>query len=276
MIGITNTRIGHDIARQSALAGQVARTQIEISTGKKVQLASDDPVASARLATIRQSQSDHEAWASNIALGQSLSDQADSVFATVNERMARAREALVGGANGTASAADRATLASELRDIAAELDDLARTKASTGSSLFSSNSALRFRMSETDLIAPVPSRADLFEVNGTPLSQIVSDAADALLSGNTAVIGQSLSILDAAVAKAADSAAKIGLSAGRMARIKEQQIDAGVALTAERSGLEDSDLNEAIARLNQQTLTLDAARAAFARINRQTLFDLIN
>jgi flagellar hook-associated protein 3 FlgL len=39
--------------------------------------------------------------------------------------------------------------------------------------------------------------------------------------------------------------------------------------------LEDTDLTAAIARLNAQQLTLDAAQAAFARINRRSLFDLL-
>jgi flagellar hook-associated protein 3 FlgL len=39
--------------------------------------------------------------------------------------------------------------------------------------------------------------------------------------------------------------------------------------------LEDTDLTQAIATLNAQTLTLDAAQAAFARINRRTLMDIL-
>ena len=37
-----------------------------------------------------------------------------------------------------------------------------------------------------------------------------------------------------------------------------------------------ADLESAIALLNAQDLTLSAAQAAFAKINRQTMFDLLN
>jgi flagellar hook-associated protein 3 FlgL len=276
MIALSNTRIARDIARQVKLSNAVARTQIEISTGKVILKPSDNPGASARIASIAQAQSNQAAWAANLSLGLSLADEADGVFASVNDRMARASELLVGGAGGATSATDRAVYAKELRSIGADLSALAGTRSAAGDALFASGTALRVRFGADDVFAPVPSQMEMFDVGGKSLSQIVSDAADALDSGDRNRIDQSLAALERGVSKASDSAAEIGLRAARMARIKEQQIDTGIILRAERSGLEDTDIDEAIARLNQQTLTLDAARAAFARINRQTLFDLLN
>ncbi len=276
MISATNNRITQDIQRQSALASALARTQVEISSGKRIQQASDDPVASARIAAIRQSQSNHAAWQTNLQLGISLSDQADGVMKTVTDRMAHARELMVAGASGTLSASDRTTMATELRSLAAEMDSLANTQASTGNPLFADGQALKMRFSGSDVFEPVPSRQDAFEVNGVSLSAILSTAADALQAGNAAQIGTSLSSLEAGIVKTADVAADIGVRGNRLANIRDREIDHDINLTAEKSGLEDTDMNEAIARLNQQNLTLDAARAAFARINRQTLFDLLS
>jgi flagellar hook-associated protein 3 FlgL len=276
MIALSNTRIARDIARQVKLSNAVARTQIEISTGKVILKPSDNPGASARIASIAQAQSNQAAWAANLSLGLSLADEADGVFASVNDRMARASELLVGGAGGATSATDRAVYAKELRSIGADLSALAGTRSAAGDALFAPGTALRVRFGADDVFAPVPSQMEMFDVGGKSLSQIVSDAADALDSGDRNRIDQSLVALEYGVSKASDSAAEIGLRAARMARIKEQQIDTGIILRSERSGLEDTDVDEAIARLNQQTLTLDAARAAFARINRQTLFDLLN
>ena len=55
-------------------------------------------------------------------------------------------------------------------------------------------------------------------------------------------------------------------------RALAQDID----LAAERTNLEATDISEAVAQLNAQTLTLEAAQAAFARINRRTLLDLLS
>ena len=52
-------------------------------------------------------------------------------------------------------------------------------------------------------------------------------------------------------------------------------LDRGIAIADERQSVEEVDLQTAIAQLNAQDLTLSAAQAAFAKINRQTLFDLL-
>jgi flagellar hook-associated protein 3 FlgL len=44
MINSTGNRLTMEIRRQSNLAQQIARTQIEVSTGRRIQSASDDPV----------------------------------------------------------------------------------------------------------------------------------------------------------------------------------------------------------------------------------------
>ncbi len=276
MISLTSNRMTRDIQRQANLASALARTQSEISTGKKILQASDDPVASARIASIRQSQSNKDAWRDNLQLCISLSDQADDVLATVSDRMAHARELVVAGASETLSTSDRATIAIELRSISAELTSLSLTKSLLGTELFASGPALRVRVGENEVLAPVPNQQEAFEANGTTLAQIVTNAADSLAAGNSVQINQALISLDAGIDKAANASAIIGLSGSRMSSVLERHIDESIILTTERSGLEDTDLNEAIARLHLQSLTLDAARAAFARINRQTLFDILS
>ena len=46
-------------------------------------------------------------------------------------------------------------------------------------------------------------------------------------------------------------------------------------LAEERSGLEDTDIQAVIARLSSQQLSLQAAQAVFARVNENTLFDIL-
>jgi flagellar hook-associated protein 3 FlgL len=276
MISMTSTRMTAEINRQTLLGSAVARTQIEISTGKKIQQASDDPVASARVAALRTAGSNSASWQANLSYAQGLSDQADSVMRTVSQQMIRAQELMISAATGSLSTENRATVALELRGIAVELDALASTKTTDGNPLFSNGSALQMRFSETEVFAPVPSRNEMFDVGGRTLGQLVSDAANAVETGGAASLAQSLTDLQSGVSRSADSSADIGVRAKRVDTIRERLIDQDIVIEVERSGLEDTDLSQAIARLNQQTITLDAARAAFARINRQTLFDLLS
>lgn len=275
MINATGNRMTMEIRRQSNLAQNISDTQISISTGRRIQHASEDPVASARIANIRQAQADSNAWGNNLALGSSLAAQADGVLKNISDRMLRAQELIVAGANGNLGVEDRKTIALELRGISSEIASYADTRSSLGQPLFANGNALAIRFGESDIFAPVPSRAEIFSISGVSLDQIIGDAADAIENGNSVQIGTSLTAIAGAVDHVADAAADIGVRASRLDRLQESLITRGIEFSAERSTLEDTDLSEAIAKLNGQTITLEAAQAAFARINRRTLFDIL-
>jgi flagellar hook-associated protein 3 FlgL len=271
MINATGNRMMREITRQQNLARSISDSQVSISTGKRIERASDDPVAAARVATLRQSQADDTVWTGNLSLGGSLAAQADSVLKTLSDRMIRAGELVVAGANGNLSPADRNTISRELTSIADEIDSYETTQSSLGQPLFAVNpSAMRFDASTT--FAPVPSRSDVFETGGVRISQMVRDAATAISSGTAST---ALPLIQTATAHIADTASDIGVRAARIDRMREALSGRGIEYAAERSGLEDTDLTQAIATLNAQTLTLDAAQAAFARINRRTLMDIL-
>jgi flagellar hook-associated protein 3 FlgL len=274
-INATGNRMTAEIARQSRLAQDIARTQVSISTGKRLQRPSDDPVAAAQIARIAQAQSDDATWSGNLSTAASLAAQADSVLASLSDRIVHARELMVAASSGTATVADRTTYAKELRDIAASVADLRATKTPSGQPLFALGNAPQLRIDQNVIIAPVDGGAGIFEAGGVALTQDLTDAAAALDSGNSAAIETALARLGAGVDHVADAAADQGLRAARIDRLIDRQAVRDIDLAAERSGLEDTDLTASIARLNAQQLTLDAAQAAFARINRRSLFDLL-
>ncbi len=274
-INATGNRMTGDIARQSKLAQDIARTQVSISTGKRLRTGSDDPVAAARVARIGQTQSDRAVWRGNLSLGASLAAQADSVLASLSDRMVQARTQMVAGASNTATAADRATYAAELRSIAVDVADLRATKTPVGEPLFATGAATRMRVDTDVLLDPVARAADVFERGGISLTQDLTDAAAALDSGDATHIGTALARLGTAIDHVSDTAGDQGLRAAQIDRLIDRQSVRDIDLAAERSTLEDTDLTTAIARLNAQQLTLDAAQAAFARINRRSLFDLL-
>jgi flagellar hook-associated protein 3 FlgL len=276
MINATGNPMTLEIARQSKLAQSIAQTQVEISTGKRIQQASDDPAASARIASIRRSQADGQIWKSNIDLGSSLANQADGILKTLNDRMARVQELTIQGANSSLPQADRSTLASEIRSIAQEVDSLQQTQSSLGEPLFSDGQARTMRFGDGAVFAPVPSKADVFQSGGVSISQQLATIADAVESGDQTNLNTALTTASNLVQHGADAAASVGNAAARLDRLANAQDSRAIDLSAERSSLEDTDLTTAIATLNAQQLTLDAAQAAFARINKRTLIDILS
>lgn len=275
MINATGNRMMREIQRQSRLAGDVANSQVQISTGKRIQRASDDPVAAARVGNIRTSQADNASWARNVSLGTALVDQADTALASVSTLLARAQELTLAASNPTANANDRATLAIEMTAIADEIDVLSASKSSLGGPLFSTATPMAMRLDADTVFAPVPSRSAAFEVAGTAISTQLRTASTAIAAGNAPQIATSLTELKSAIDYVANVHAEIGINAGRLERLRDTQAGASISLSAERSMLEDTDLSSAIAKLNSQTITLEAAQAAFARINRRTLIDIL-
>lgn len=276
MINAVGNRMTREIARQRSIADQIERSQTQISTQKKLLRGSDDVVASRRIATIGTAQASTDTWARNVKSAETMVAQADTALGTAGNLLARARELTLSAANGSMNSADRASVAAELTAIADEIDSLAATRDVNGEPLFAAGDARTMRFDADTSFAPVPSASDAFVIGGNPVSTALRDAATAVGSGDGSAIGASLTTLATGIAHVADQRAAMGLSAGRLERIGESLASRSIALADERSGLEDTDLSVAIAQLNAQNLTLEAAQSAFARINRQTLFDILS
>jgi flagellar hook-associated protein 3 FlgL len=275
MINAVGTRMTREIARQSKLSDQLDRIQQQISGGKKLLRASDDPVASRRIATIGKAQASAVTWAANVKTASAQVSQADTALGSVGNLLTRARELTLSAASGTTNPADRASIAAELSAIADEIDGFAATRDSNGEPLFAAN-ARQVRVDADISFAPVPSAGDVFVVGGNSLSTGLRDAATAIAANDQAGMNSALDRLQTSITHVADQRAAMGLSAGRLERIGDSLEARGITLADERKDVEDTDLSVAIAELNAQKLTLDAAQAAFARINRQTLFDLLS
>lgn len=284
MISGTRYRLTMEIDRQIALSREIARGQTEISTGKRIQAPSDDPVAAARIASIARSQANDTAFKSNLNLASALAARADTTLKSVGTALDRAAELMVQGANGTLSDADRATIALEMRSIATDIASLKDTKDTRGSQLFMSGGSLRIPVASGVSLEAVGTREDVFESVPTSggaqdIAAIVSAAADALSladpAARAAAIAASSDDVTAAFEHVANARGAQGALGSRIDQLTDRQADTGIQIEEERSNLESTDVTAAIARLQSQQLTLQAAQAVFSRVNASTLFDIL-
>jgi flagellar hook-associated protein 3 FlgL len=284
MISGTRYRLNQEINRQLTLGREIARAQTEISTGKRIQGASDDPVAAARVASISRTQANETVWKSNLNLAAALAARADTALESVDTALDRVGELMVAGANGTLTDQNRATIATELRAIAAEIGSLKDVQDSRGNRIFMATSALRIPVASGLAINAVDTREAVFEsvpTAGGPqdIAAIVAAAADALeLTDPTtrkAAVATAIDEVEAASIHIARSRGQQGALANRIDQLVERQADTMLQLDDERSGLESTDVTEVIAKLQSKQLTLQAAQAVFARVNATTLFDLL-
>ena len=278
MITGTRHRLTLEINRQSRLAQEIARAQVEVATGKRIQAPSDDPIGSARVAELGRAQANEATWLRNIDTASALAARSDTVLTSVALSLERANELMIAASNGTLSDANRATIAGELREIATEIAQLRDARDPRGEPLFRTNGALEVPVSEGVRIAPVADRASIFDapvdvvasINAAVTAITEPDPATRKTLSQAALAG-----VGQAFAQVTNARADQGGRANRLDALRERLENSGIQLEEQRAAIEGTNIPEVIARLESRKLSLEAAQAIFARLNKSSLFDII-
>jgi flagellar hook-associated protein 3 FlgL len=279
MIGTTRLSRTLDIARQQRLATDIRRDQTEISTERRIQTPSDDPVGAGRVATIVRTLSDTASWRANADRAATLSAGADTVMASTGTLLDAAASALLGARSGLQSLDARTIVANQLRSIAEEVATLSATRDADGNRIFPDDSPLAIPVGDNRTITASMAMADAFAVGGQSFADTLTAAADALLiaddTARGAAVASSIDAINRAVTHATEARGIIGIAAERIERERDRLTSDVLTLTEQRNSIEGADIATVIARLQGRQVSLEAAQAVFARINRQTLFDLL-
>jgi flagellar hook-associated protein 3 FlgL len=123
----------------------------------------------------------------------------------------------------------------------------------------------------------VPTRESITDnVIGTQsFDDILQAAVTAVQANNPSQLNQSLTDVKKLLDHVIVAQSVQGVRQQRIDDIGNRITDKKLDLTERRSSLEDTDVGEVITKLQSQLTTLEAAQAAFARIGRQSLFDLL-
>lgn len=125
------------INRLQELNASLNNTQEQISTGKKVNRPSDDPVAAARILKLDQEVKRIETYQRNVSLADNRLQQEENALAGSVDILQRIRELTVQAGNGSLSANDRQSISAELQQRVDQLADLTNTRDASGEYIFS-------------------------------------------------------------------------------------------------------------------------------------------
>lgn len=275
-------------------------TQNQLSTGKRINSPSDDPISAARLLGLSESARTTEQYQENILTAQSRLELEEGALAAVGDALLRVRELAVAGQNTTYGPAERNALALEVRQLADEVLGLANRKQANGQFMFAGYQVQTVPFSETApgvfsyagdtgqrLIQVGPARQIADGDSGQAVFMDIADGGGGFESV-FATLETLASELEANVSNVAtidqlDRAMEhlVGFRATTGARLNalesQQTINDSLLLQLEvtRSGIEDLDFAEAASRLSQQSLTLQAAQQAFVRVQDLSLFNFL-
>jgi flagellar hook-associated protein 3 FlgL len=115
---------------------QLQKTQLQISTGKKVLTPADDPVASTRITEVNQNIAMNKQYQTNISLVQSNLKFEDGLLSNINNVIQRVRELSVNAGNGSLSKTDLASISLEVKQRLEELAGMLNTKNASGEHIF--------------------------------------------------------------------------------------------------------------------------------------------
>lgn len=285
-----------DIQRSQARAFDA---QEQVSSGKRINHASDDADGAARAVRLRGELAGIDRQSQNADAATSWLSATESSLGEVSGILQRARELTVQAGNGTLSASDRKAIADEIDQLTESVRDQANTTLD-GRHLFSGaqtttrpyapgSDAYLGGRSGQDVVALDVGPGVSVQVNTDGLALFGEGNGDGLLldtlralsadirSGNTAAVqGADLQALDRNATAIVDARAATGATQNRVDAAKARLADLHTAATKLLSSTEDADMAQAIMTLSTERSAYQAALQSGASVIQQrTLMDFL-
>lgn len=283
------------LSRQADLA----KTELQVSTGKRILRPSDDPSGAVRILDLQEAQKRLAQYQRNADAATARLDQEETALQSVENLLQRVRELAVRAANDTLSNEDRYAVAAEVREHMESFLQLANSKDANGEFIFAGFQSLTQPFSHDgvgnfsyngDEGQRMVQIGDSREVAiGDPGSIFMGFAATA---GGTTNIGEvlyrlattlesgngypdAITDIDSAFTNVFNTRAKIGARMNAIDDQKSANAAFDLAVADVKSTLEDLDYAEAISRFNQQLTALQASQQSFMKIQDLSLFNFI-
>lgn len=280
MVFITTQAIAAEIQRQQSLSKDIAAQQAKISSGKKYTQPSDNPQDWVQISEIGRQQSINASWQSNLNFAQSRASQASSSLNDLNTLMTRVTELIVKAASTAPGSPGQEAIARDLEGIRTSVRDILNKTDYQGTPVFDDGTTVDVPVGRGLTVEAVGTRQSISDGVATAagprsLDQILADAITAVRSGTEAQRNVSLAEARKGLDHVIVAQSVQGVRGQRLDDVNGRLTDVSLQLSERRSTLEDTDLTETVSKLQTKLVTLEAAQSAFARINRQSLFDLI-
>ena len=269
---------------------QLAKMQESASSLKRISQPSDDPSGTAESLLVRSEISAVAQYGRNINDGNAWLSTVDTALTGATGVMNRVRALTVQGANdGALSPTQKEAIAIELETLRAELLTTANTQY-LGRSVFAGTSdagvAFTPDLAFTGSGSPVERRTGAsttirVDGDGTAAFGEGADSVFALvdsivadLRGGTNV-GPRLTEVDERMRAILGQQGAVGARQAQVLKAQGANVSTSIALEAQRAGVEDIDLGQAIIDLKSQEVSYQAALAVTARAMQQNLMDFL-
>ena len=282
------------------ISNNLQQTQIQISSGLRVNQVSDAPDSISALLAARARLSSVQQIGSNLVRFKSEADAGEQALQSAVQLFDQVQTLGATGATGTATASTRTDLAQQLGSILQQMGGLAATQ-TEGRYIFSGDSDQQapyiIDLTQSNPVSAymglAATRAAQYPDGTTfPVSetaQTIFDSSNPTTNVFQAIVNLRIALAnnnDAAIQTAASGLSKVGdylneqlavygNTQDQIASATNQSQDLQTQLRSQISGLQDTDMTSAITTLTQAQTQEQAALESEALIPRTTLFDYL-
>ncbi len=119
------------------VTAQQQKTQLQLSTGKKILTPADDPVASTRILELNQELAINTQFQRNVELAEGHLNLQDDLLGSINSVVQRVRELMITAGNGALGKSDISAISAEVKERLDQLAGLLNSQDASGEFLFS-------------------------------------------------------------------------------------------------------------------------------------------
>ncbi|HCH33303.1 MAG TPA: flagellar hook-associated protein 3 [Oceanospirillaceae bacterium] len=286
---------------------KVFETQAQLSSGKKILRPSDDPALASAINNLKSQMDINQRYLTNLGrMEDTLKMQEASVSSSI-EVVSRIKELSVQAANDTYSAADRKSLAIEVKELISSLADLGNMRGTDGAYLFSGftqnkapfveastgvvtytgthdyqkvmvdeGRSMQLGLPGSEVFGSVQHRdASTGTTSSIDMFATLGQMYQALVTNNTTEIRNTLDKVSSVHEHVTVQQANIGSRMQRVETLSNVIEDRDFTYKTLQSSMEDLDYVEAASRLKNQSLALQAGQQTFAQLSGLSLFKYI-
>jgi len=300
MIRITNSMMVNDLRRNlNNNMTNLDKYQRQLSTGRKINLPSDNPAGLVKSLRLRTNLVEGEQYLANINEGINFMETTDSALGDLTSILQRIRELAVKAANGTNDDSAHRAIADEIRELTDQITLVANTTYGTkhifagtnvtqppyqegfGTNSWAGNNeelqleigiGVKLTINLTD-----GAMKNFFTGNGTDpgVTDFCRTLANDIEAGNIEQVDAALTTADKFIENLLTARSTIGAKVNRL-ELQQSRLDSTqISYTSLLAQNEDADIAEVIMNLKMQESVYRASLAAGARIIQPSLVDFL-
>lgn len=299
---VTNSSItSMTLANLQASLQRGATLQQQLSSGKRINTASDDPSGTVDALSLQGEIDRNNQYSRNASDGDAWLSTLDTTMSSVNSLLGRARDLVVqASSTGTSDAASNQAVATEMTQLRSELVSLANTQyngrpvfggTTAGSAAFAvgttatvggqpdisyvgDSGSVQRRISDGTTVRVDSSGTATFGSGSSSVFNVLATVIDHL-QNNPSALPSDLDAIDAAAGAVRTAQTDVGVRQQRIEDGSTQVTNRVQDLTTRLTDVEDIDMPSTIVALQSQQVAYQAALGATAKVVQPSLLDFL-